>query len=403
MTIIEAANLHKTFKLYDSSSHRLKEIMFRREYHRSFEALKGVSFAVEAGETLGIIGQNGAGKSTVLKILLGVIFPDSGAVHIGGRITGLLELGTGFNAEFSGLRNIHMNGTLLGMSSREIQAKVDEIVSFTELGDFINEPIKTYSTGMVMRLAFSIAIHADPQAFVVDEALSVGDAYFQQKCINKIKEFKRQGGAIVFVSHDMSAVKVLCQRAMLLDYGETVVEGNPEEVINHYNYLLAKKSREDEIRFGDPGGRGKGGFGNYKARVTGVRMLDDRAAEADVFVSGRPCRIVIQLRAETEVDELTVGILIRDRFGQDVFGTNTHHLGATMRMSPGRESTVEYCFDELNLGAGKYTLTVAAHTADAHVDQCYQWIDSIKSFQVVPGGDFLFVGFSRLKPVVRVG
>jgi lipopolysaccharide transport system ATP-binding protein len=216
--MISVKNISKTFKLYQAPSDRLKEILLRRCYHKNFQAVNNVSFEVQEGETLGIVGENGAGKSTILKLLTGILIPDTGSVHVSGKITGLLELGTGFNAEFSGIDNIIHNATYLGLSRSEIDKKLDTIIGFTELGEFIHEPIKTYSSGMVMRLAFSVAIHAEPRAFVVDEALSVGDAYFQQKCMKKIKDFKDNGGSIVFVSHDMNAVKVLCDQAILLEH-----------------------------------------------------------------------------------------------------------------------------------------------------------------------------------------
>ena len=184
--MIKVDQITKEFKLYHNPADRLKEIVFRWMMHRKFFALKDVSFEVEKGQSLGVVVQNGAGKSTLLKILTGVLLPNSGRIHVDGRITGILELGTGFNPEFTGVQNVFLNGTLLGVSKKEINERIDAIVDFSELGDFIHEPIKTYSSGMVMRLAFSIAIHADPKAFVVDEALSVGDAYFQQKCIGKI-------------------------------------------------------------------------------------------------------------------------------------------------------------------------------------------------------------------------
>jgi lipopolysaccharide transport system ATP-binding protein len=213
--MISVKNISKTFKLYQAPSDRLKEILLRRCYHKNFQAVNNVSFEVQEGETLGIVGENGAGKSTILKLLTGILIPDTGSVHVSGKITGLLELGTGHNA------------TYLGLSRSEIDKKLDTIIGFTELGEFIHEPIKTYSSGMVMRLAFSVAIHAEPRAFVVDEALSVGDAYFQQKCMKKIKDFKDNGGSIVFVSHDMNAVKVLCDQAILLEHGSVVEQGEP--------------------------------------------------------------------------------------------------------------------------------------------------------------------------------
>ncbi len=226
----------------------MKEIVTRKKYHTDFQALNDVSFAVADGETLGIVGQNGAGKSTLLKILTGILLPDSGTISIDGKITGLLELGTGFNAEMTGIENIYMNGTLLGMSREEIDRKKDTVIAFTELGDFIYEQLKTYSSGMVMRLAFAIAIHADPRCFVVDEALSVGDAHFQQKCMKRIKEFRKSGGSIIFVSHDMNAVKMLCDKAILLNHGAIVEEGSPETVVNSYNFMISKlNDRENKM------------------------------------------------------------------------------------------------------------------------------------------------------------
>ncbi len=227
--MIRINNLCKVFRLYHAPKDRLKEIILRRRYSREFTALKGVSFEVEEGETLGIVGENGAGKSTLLKILTGVLHPSKGEVHVDGHITGLLELGTGFNPEFTGLKNIYFNGLLLGMNKEEVDQKRQRIIDFAELGDFIDDPIKTYSSGMMMRLAFSIAIHAEPKAFVVDEALSVGDAYFSHKCMKRMKEFRERGGSIVFVSHELNAVKVLCDRALLLSHGEVVERGDPEK------------------------------------------------------------------------------------------------------------------------------------------------------------------------------
>ena len=399
--MIEVKSLYKTFKLYHSPAERLKEIILRKQYHRKFHALQGVSFEVNAGETLGIIGQNGAGKSTLLKVLTGILLPDSGTIRVDGKITGLLELGTGFNSEFTGLQNIYLNGTLLGMSKGEINQKLDGIIEFAEIGDFISEPLKTYSSGMAMRLAFSVAIHADPKAFVVDEALSVGDAYFQQKCMKKIKEFRGAGGSIVFVSHDMNAVKVLCDKALLLDYGLAVEMGEPDTVVNAYNFLLAKKSAQEETCQWKPPGIGQP-YGNSKIEISRVEMMNQRGVESEVFASGERCTIAIHLKAHEGVGDVTIGILIRDRFGQDIFGTNTHHLRMPILLSKGQECRVNYVIDELNIGHGKYTLTAAAHKEDTHLHDCYQWIDAVKSFEVAGSKDFQFVGLSRLKPHVRI-
>jgi lipopolysaccharide transport system ATP-binding protein len=399
--MITVEHLTKTFKLYQSPADRLKEIISGRKYHKDFIALNDISFDVRAGETLGIIGQNGAGKSTLLKLLMGILLPDTGAIGIDGKITGLLELTTGFNPEFTGLENIYFNGTLRGMTKQEIDSKVDDIIEFSELKDFIHEPVKTYSDGMVMRLAFSTAIFADPQAFVVDEALSVGDAYFQQKCTKKIMEFKEKGGSIIFVSHDLNSVKLLSDKALLLDHGQIVDEGEPDKVISTYNYLLAKKTEGVELRLASESGQLKS-YGNFKSEIFAVKMLNKIGQDCEVFISGEKCVIQLFLKAQEDISEITAGILIQDRFGQDIFGTNTHHLELPLSLKRGETCVVEYAIDELNIGPGKYTLSTALHTLDTHIHECYHWADYIKTFEVLGSKDFMFIGLSKLKPAVSI-
>ncbi len=398
--MISISNISKAFKLYKSPADRLKEIMFRRCCHRKFQALKDVSFDVKKGETLGIVGSNGAGKSTILKILTGILIHDTGTVNLSGKITGLLELGTGFNAEFSGIDNIYLNGTYLGLSRREIEQRLDRIIEFTELNDFIHEPVKTYSSGMLMRLGFSVAIHADPKAFVVDEALAVGDAYFQQKCINKIREFKQNGGSIVFVSHDMNAVKVLCDQAILLEEGQIYEKGTPVDVINTYNFLIAKKSKGEEIKHIviDK----SSGYGNKRVTINDVRLQDKTGDSVRLLVSGTPALLKINLTAHETIKDLTVGILIRDKYGQDIFGTNSFHLKKELPAEKGKSYNLSFQFAEFNIGPGKYTLTVAAHTQDSHIDECFHWIDGSTTFEVVTGNEFYFAGLSRLTPELVV-
>jgi homopolymeric O-antigen transport system ATP-binding protein len=397
--MIKVQNLTKVFRLYRDPKDRLKEIVLRRTYSKEFTALRNVSFEVGEGETLGIVGENGAGKSTLLKILTGILLPTSGGISIDGKITGLLELGTGFNMEFTGLKNIYMNGLLIGMTREEIDGKLQEMVDFAELGEFIEEPIKTYSSGMLMRLAFSIAIHAEPRAFVVDEALSVGDAYFQQKCMNKIKAFRGEGGSIVFVSHDLNAVKVLCDRAVLLNHGAVVEEGEPDGVINAYNFMLARKSKGEEIRFEKPGS--KTSYGNFKVEILKMQFLNSENVDSRVFVSGERVKIVVDVKANESTDRVVVGILVRDRFGQDIFGTNTHHLGRIVSMQNEEVLSYEYLFD-LNIGAGRYTLTSAVHRDETHVGESYHWCDNMLNFEVLTPADYFFTGLSRLNVDLKI-
>ncbi len=394
--MIRVNNISKMFKLYHTPSDRLKEIFLRRCYHKNFHALKDVSFTVRQGSTTGIIGENGAGKSTLLKILTGILMPDEGSVNINGKITGLLELGTGFNSEFSGIDNIFQNGIYLGLSRKEIEERLDTIIEFTELKDFIREPIKTYSTGMVMRLAFAIAIHAEPNAFVVDEALSVGDAYFQQKCMRKIREFKSNGGAIVFVSHDMNAVKILCDQVILLENGKVVDQGGPESIINTYNFLIAKRSRGQEIRFQTEDR--SSGYGNYKVRINEVSLLDEANNAAEILITGHPVSVAISLSSQETIEDVTLGILIRDNFGQDIYGTNSYYLKKPIRLIKDKTAVFNYFFQEFNIGPGKYSITVAVHTGQTHVEECFHWMDKSVVFEVVAGEDPIFAGLARLKP-----
>ncbi len=398
--MIVVKDICKTFKSYRVPSDRLKEIVTRRCYHKQHQVLKSISFEVKSGETLGIIGQNGAGKSTILKVLTGVLMPDSGTVQIDGKITGILELGTGFNPEFSGMNNISYNATCLGLSASEISQRIGQIIAFSELGDYIHEPLKAYSSGMIMRLAFAVAIHADPQAFVVDEALSVGDAYFQQKCIRKIKEFKNKGGSIIFVSHDLNAVKLLCDKAVLLEKGQIVEQGDPEAVINTYNFIIAKRTKGEQITYCDSDRAS--GYGNHKIKIYNVSLWDRYDQPLQVAISGQPAKIAICLSGQETVDDVTIGMVIRDRFGQDIFGTNTFYWQKPVNVKKGQCINVIYDFREFNIGPGKYSLTVSAHTGDAHLQECFHWLDNGLVFEVVAGAGPVFIGLARLVPEICV-
>jgi ABC-type polysaccharide/polyol phosphate transport system ATPase subunit len=326
--MIKVEGVFKKFKLYHSPGDRLREILFRKSYHTDFTALEDISFELAPGQSLGVIGENGAGKSTLLKILSGIVLPDHGTIQIDGRVTGLLELGTGFNHEMTGLENISMNGTLLGMTRNEIDRKKQTIIDFSELGEFINEPVKTYSSGMVMRLAFSIAIHADPKCFLVDEALSVGDAYFQQKCIQKIQKFRNKGGSIVFVSHDMNAVMLLCDYAVLLDHGKMVSFGIPREIVNLYIARICSKSHRGEKKVSlldsDDRTSSRANISTNEIEPGPVRILDPEQRPATHVYSDDEIVIIFSFRSLRDIEEPVFGILLRNRYGLSIFGTNTY-------------------------------------------------------------------------------
>ena len=373
--MLQVDNVSKEFKLYNRPWHRLKELALRRSYHRRHKALDGISFSVASGETLGILGRNGAGKSTLLKMLNGVLLPDSGTIHISGRVTGLLELGTGFDPNLSGAQNIVGNGLLLGMTRRQIEERREQIIAFSELGQFINEPIRTYSSGMTMRLAFSIAIHADPEIFLIDEALSVGDGHFQQKCMRRIKEFRARGGSIIFVSHDLNAVKMICDRAIVLSEGRVVADAAPEDAVNLYNQLLAG----DDEEYADRATLAHG-YGTGEAIFEQVSLVGEGSGTS-ILASGDVANLYLNIHAAADVDDLAIGLMIRDRFGQDVFGTNSHYLGLPIRMQAGERRQFRYRLP-MRLAPGKYTLTLALHEGADHTVSCYHWRDNALSFEV---------------------
>lgn len=361
--MMRVKSISKKFKSYHSPADRLKEIIFRKKYHREIVALDNISFEVGEGETLGIVGQNGAGKSTILKILSGILLPDTGSIEIDGKITGILELGTGFNPELTGIENIYMNGTFLGMTRSEIDQKKSEIMDFAELGDFIYEPIKTYSSGMLMRLAFSIAIHAEPKCFLVDEALSVGDAYFQQKCMRKIIEFKNSGGSIIFISHDLNAVKTLCDSAILLDKGRILDYGDPKNIVDFYYGLILKKSHmgdsEVEVKKVCINENAKtSSTSTGEVKLVSFNILNEQNEKISYIESEQSVKFVYEIASSRYLAEPHYGLHVRNSLGVSVFETNTYCMGI---QNPPLKSgqTVKVTYEmKMPLSSGNYSLSV---------------------------------------------
>ncbi|WP_311945005.1 ABC transporter ATP-binding protein [Halomonas piscis] len=387
---IRVEALRKTFKRFAKPVDRLKEALTGHSQHTVHIALDDISFSVAEGEVLGVLGKNGAGKSTLLKLMTGVLLPDSGSIDIQGRVTGLLELGTGFNPDLSGADNITANALMLGMSHTEIAQQRDAIVEFSELGDFIHEPLRTYSSGMVMRLGFAIAIHARPACLLVDEALSVGDGYFQQKCMQRIRQFKQEGGAILFVSHDLNAIKILCDRAIVIDDGRLLHAGSSESAVNLYNRLMGNQAAEQEQRH----------LASAEAYGTGEAVVAHCEAQgadsgSSVLASGETLKIQLRLEARQSLDDIALGVLIRDRFGQDIFGQNTHQHRGAFAMAEGETCDMRVVI-EADIAPGKYTLSVALHSSDHHLDECYWWHDSVQQFEVAGYRHSKFSGVCRL-------
>jgi ABC-type polysaccharide/polyol phosphate transport system ATPase subunit len=409
--IIRADRLGKTYRLYDSPVDRLKEAVhpLRRKYHRDFHALRDVSFEVGRGETVGVIGRNGSGKSTLLKILSGVQVPSSGSVSIGGKVSALLELGMGFNPEMTGVENVYFNGVVMGYSREEMDRRLDAILAFADIGDFARQRVKMYSSGMFVRLAFALAISVDPDILIVDEALAVGDVVFQQKCIRKFEELQSRGATVIFVSHDLLAVKKNCQRVLLLESGELIDQGHPREVIDVYNALVGEKIRAEAIggaeqparelasrrRSGDSQRYGTGG-----AEIVRVELLNADGAPASVFVSGDETLLRVVTRFNGAFEDILVGFTIRNRTGIEVFGTNTRWRGAAIpAVVEGEELTVEFS-QRMTLGIDEYLINVAVAQDVGGSFVRLDWISDILAFRV--GSVEKFTGLCNLDPSITV-
>lgn len=410
--MIKVSGVSKTFKSYHSPADRLKEKIFRKKYHREITALQGVSFEVKEGKTLGIVGQNGAGKSTLLKILSGVLLPDEGSIKVDGKITGLLELGTGFDHELTGLENIFMNGTFLGMDKDEIERKKDDIINFTELGEFIYDPIKTYSSGMLMRLAFSIAMHAEPKCFLVDEALSVGDAYFQQKCMRKILEFKNDGGSIIFVSHDMNAVKTICDSAILLDHGHIISSGDPKDIIDYYHGIILSKSHMGNTEVvvnevtDDHAGRKNPSASTGEVELISFKVLNLKNEEILHIESEQVIKVIYQVKALKELSDPHFGLHVRNNLGVSVFETNTYCSGIkTFTLEKGQiaELTWEFFFP---LSAGDYSFSVGVANKGYGRDAFEEYLlmaHDIEVLKVIPNSNaIVYSGVFNMKPKIKI-
>lgn len=395
--ILEVKNVSKIYKSYKSNIHRLKELFSKKTYHKKFISNEHISFDLFQGETLGLIGVNGAGKSTILKIIAGVIDASSGEIIKHGKITALLELGTGFNEEYSGYDNIYLNGTLLGMSEKEIDLIVDDVISFSELEVYINEAIKTYSSGMKMRLAFSIAMFSDPKILIVDEALSVGDAHFSAKCTKALKERKAKNLSIIYVSHDLNSLKILCDRIILLDKGKIIEEGDPVKVMDAYNYLISKlNDKDDKITYDQNNDKS---FGTFDLKIEEVKIVGE-ISKTNLIQSRENAKVKILIKSNINSNDMTIGILIRDKFGQDIFGTNTflHNMKTEFI-----KDNVYLCTFEMNmtLGVGKYSIGCTVHTEVNHLDNCAHWINDACVFEIIANKRNQFIGICNLDPKIE--
>lgn len=390
--LLALEHIGKVFRLYPRPADRLWEALRGDIRHSSHAALDDISLDLYPGQAVGILGENGAGKSTLLKIVAGVLLPDTGTVHRRGTIAGLLELGTGFDERLSGLDNIATNARLLGLTAAEIDARRDAIIAFAELEDVISAPLRTYSTGMVMRLAFAVAIHTQPACFVVDEALSVGDVRFQQKCLNALAEHREQGGALLFVSHDSGLVKRLCTRALVLSHGRALFSGEPNAAAKFYQRLMMRQHQPETSidRFG---------IGDVRVEQA-VLMGEDGVITEPKFSPGDWVDLRVDLSASRDRANLALGFMIQDRFGQDLYGTNTTLQRTPLTITAGERLRVVFRF-RLHLGPGEYIVNIGLHDARKHYDDIQDWWNESIVFQVLGHRDIDFAGLCY-QPVAGV-
>jgi lipopolysaccharide transport system ATP-binding protein len=398
MGSIVVAQLGKAYKQYSSRWSRLAEwlIPFSQERHTMKWVLKDLSFSVSPGEAVGIVGINGAGKSTLLKMITGTTQATTGSVSVNGSVAALLELGMGFHPDFTGRQNVIMAGQLLGYSIEELDRLMPEIESFAEIGDYIDQPVRVYSSGMQMRLAFSVATARRPDILIVDEALSVGDTYFQHKSFDRIREFNKQGTTLLIVSHDKGAVQGICDRAILLDGGRLAMEGEPETVMDYYNAMLAEKGNQSVRQELLPDGKVQTTSGSGEATIIEAVLVNEQDEMIEIVDVGQSVRIKVKVAIHTDISEMVLGYMIKDRLGQPIFGTNTHHLQQPSKnLRSGEKIEFDLSFSA-NLGEGSYSVAVALHTADTHVANNYEWRDRAIVFNVININKDRFVGVAWL-------
>lgn len=419
---ISLKNVSKCFKRYARPIDRLKEVLLPGKVRaEEFWALQNISLDVFRGETFGVIGRNGSGKSTLLQIVAGTLTPTTGQVYVNGRLSALLELGSGFNPEFTGQQNIFFNGRILGLKQEEIEAKYEDIIAFADIGDFINQPVKTYSSGMFIRLAFAVAANCEPQILIVDEALAVGDIFFQQKCFKFLENLRSKGVSIVFVGHDMQAVMKLCDRAAILQNGLLITSGSPAEMVAKYTKMYYSQVFEEEMANStDATSQGSHGriitydsselsgveflvapdefisefpksdrFGGTIGLISGVAISDKNGKQKQVFESGETLVVSIKInRHLTSICPLNIGFQIKNRLGQVVIGTNTFFMAVdTNSLEFGEPFLCQFSF-KLSVLPQQYTLNAAVGSYDQAPKFIYDWIEDIALIEVITMGNF---------------
>lgn len=409
--VVEFRAVSKSYPIYSSPSDRLKELLFfnRKSFHRDFWALNDLSFTIRRGETFCIVGENGSGKSTLLQMIAGILRQTDGHIVVNGRVAALLELGSGFNPEFSGRDNVYLNGAILGLSQKQMDARFPEIEQFAEIGDFIEQPVKTYSSGMAVRLAFAVAIHVDPEILLVDEALAVGDIYFRQRCMRKVHELRERGITIVFVSHGMGDVKAIGDRAMWLDRGRLRDIGETDKVVARYMAAMVEKDsnyltlRHTPHSLSTAAGRVTAPevvqsiphvdhrHGDGRAEVLGIAVLDGHGQALPVLQPSSTIVVRISVRANADLTMPNVGFMMRNHMGLDFAGTNTMREDFELPpMHAGDIFTVDFHVQLPELYPSSYSFSPAIADGTLHSYVMCDWIDNAITLQMISGAEQIY-------------
>jgi lipopolysaccharide transport system ATP-binding protein len=402
-TVIRLRRLAKKYPIYDRPSQKLAEFLTlrKRRFHREFWALRDIDLDVERGTTLGIIGPNGSGKSTLLQIIAGILRQTEGDCRVQGSVAALLELGAGFNPEFTGRENAFMNGAIMGLSQAEMEGRLDAILDFAEIGEFVDQPVKTYSSGMFVRLAFAVAIHLDPDVLLVDEALAVGDLIFQHRCVNRIRRLRAEGKTILFVTHDLQALTQFCDRAILLDGGRKLEDAGPEAVVHAYHSLIFERemrragSGEGLIHLEEDGALPRvetvphihHRYGEGGAEIVGVLLYTPEGRVVSEVRAGDRLNLAVTARFRRDMENPIVGVTIRDRMGMEITATNSSYEGAQLPpVQAGQEVTVCFAWTPPPLRPGSYAVSPAVARGNVWEHTIEDWIDNAYIFDILDTG-----------------
>ncbi|MGP5143571.1 ABC transporter ATP-binding protein [Vreelandella alkaliphila] len=398
--LLEVRELGKAYRRYRNEIMRVASWFSAIQPEEETWILRNINFDIAQGEAVGIVGQNGAGKSTLLKMITGTLRPTEGYIRTHGRVAAILELGMGFNGELTGRQNVIHSAGLMGFTHAQIDAAMADIEAFAEIGDYFDKPMRVYSSGMQMRVAFSVATAFRPDILIVDEALSVGDAYFQHKSFDRIREFQRQGTSLLIVSHDKAAIQSLCDRAILLEQGEVLQDGLPQDIMDYYNAIIAKKENAQVEVTPLASGQIQTRSGTGEARVSQLSLHATNGNPLEVVDVGQEVELRIHISIQADLPQLVVGYKLKDRVGQEIFGTNTWHTHQVEHQLSAGEKLIYRMRFSANLGPGSYSVSTSLHSSDTHLTHNYQWVDHALVFQVVNMEKDFFLGGSWVMPTI---